>query len=414
MLPELTQLNVKNNWQKTHLDNFVKMGWPSSKNEDWKFTSLSQMLKKPVEIALTAQGDDARHKMAPSIQGACRVVFRNGIYDSEMSGGNHSNIVISNLIEDDDAISFLNEASLSHHPVFNLTIAAMQSAILIDIDASKTEPISVIDLSFVGGLINQSSHPLVMIRIAKNATVRISETHASKNGLSAPIVILQLDDGAVCDHVRCQIADLDSSQLGLSLVNQNTGSDYRSFSLTSGGDISRTEMHLNLNGENASCHLSSIYLGCEDQHMDITTRLYHNVANCKSEQVIRGVLDDRARGVFQGKIRVAPDAQKTDGQQMTRALLLSRETEADTKPELEIFADDVVCSHGATIGEIDEHQLFYLVSRGIPVMQARSMLIEAFLIGTLSQIRVPELESQVEYYIQDWISNSAQMSALDY
>ena len=227
MLPELTQLNVKNNWQKTHLDNFVKMGWPSSKNEDWKFTSLSQMLKKPVEIALTAQGDDARHKMAPSIQGACRVVFRNGIYDSEMSGGNHSNIVISNLIEDDDAISFLNEAPLSHHPVFNLTIAAMQSAILIDIDASKTEPISVIDLSFVGGLINQSSHPLVMIRIAKNATVRISETHASKNGLSAPIVILQLDDGAVCDHVRCQIADFDSSQLGLSLVNQNKGSDYR-------------------------------------------------------------------------------------------------------------------------------------------------------------------------------------------
>ncbi len=412
MLPELSQLEVKNNWQKTHIDNFVKMGWPSSKNEDWKFTSLLQMLKKPLEIALTAQGDISSHKIAPSIQGACRIVFRNGVYDFEMSAANNSNIVISNLIEDDDATAYLNEAPLSHHPVFNLTLGAMQSAILVDIYASETEHMSVIDLSFVGGLINQSSHPLVMIRVAKDAEVAILETHASKNGLSAPIVILQLDNGAVCDHVRCQVAELDSSQLGLSLVNQNTGSYYSSFSLSSGGDISRAETHLNLDGENASCHLSSVYLGCQDQHMDITTRLYHNVANCKSEQVIRGVLDDRARGVFQGKIRVAPGAQKTDGQQMTRALLLSRETEADTKPELEIFADDVVCSHGATIGEIDEHQLFYLVSRGIPVMQARSMLIEAFLIGTLSEIRVPELEKQVKYYIQDWIANSAQMSAL--
>ena len=413
MLPELRQLEVKNKWQKTHLDRFMKMGWPSSKYEDWKFTSLSQLLKKPVEIALTAQGDDSRGKMAPSIEGAYRVVFRNGIYDCDMSGGNHSNIFMSNLIEDDNAMAQLNEAPLSHHPVFNLTLGAMQSAILVDIDASETKNIAIIDLSFIGGFVGQSSHPLVMIRVAKNAKVEILETHAGKNGLSAPIVFLQLDDGAVCDHVRCQVADMASSQLGLSIVNQNTGSDYRNFSLSSGGDISRAEMHLNLNGENASSHLSSIYLGCKDQHMDITTRLYHNVAFCKSEQVIRGVLDDRARGVFQGKIRVAPDAQKTDGQQMTRALLLSRETEADTKPELEIFADDVLCSHGATIGEIDEHQLFYLVSRGIPVMQARAMLIEAFLIGTLSQIRVPELERQVEYYIQDWISNSAQMSALD-
>ena len=100
------------------------------------------------------------------------------------------------------------------------------------------------------------------------------------------MVNLLLDDGAVCDHVRCQVADMASSQLGLSVVNQNTGSDYRNFSLSSGGDISRAEMHLNLNGENASSHLSSIYLGCKDQHMDITTRLYHNVAFCKSEQVI--------------------------------------------------------------------------------------------------------------------------------
>ena len=411
MLPDITNIEVKNSWQKTHLDKFMKMGWPSSKIEDWKFTSLSKMLKKPVEAGLNTKGDVSQ--ITPNVQGAYRVVFRNGVFDSELSGGKNTSVVIGNLLDDASAIACIKQAALPDHPVFNLTLGAMQSAVVIDISETHSENIALLDLSFVGGVINQSSHPLVMIRVAQNAKLKILETHASKNGVSAPIVFLNLENGAVCDHLRCQVADLDKTQLGLSLVNQNSHSDYRSFSLSSGGDISRTEMHLNLNGENANCHLSAIYLGCKTQHMDITTRLYHNVANCKSEQVIRGVLDDRATGVFQGKIRVAQNAQKTDGQQMTRALLLSRETEANTKPELEIFADDVVCSHGATIGEIDDHQLFYLVSRGIPVMQARAMLIEAFLIDTLSQIRLPLLKEQAEYYIQDWITNSAQFSALN-
>ena len=411
MLPELANIEVKNSWQKTHLNNFIKMGWPSSKNEDWKFTSLLQMLEKPLKVDLNTQGDRDQKKI-PLIQEASRVIFRNGVFDSDLSRDRNTNVLISDLFEDDYAIAQLRQVPLDNHPIFNLTLGATQSAILIDIVETNSEHVTLLDLSFMGGVTNQTSHPLVMIRVAKNTKLKILETHVSKNAISAPIVVLNLEDGAVCEHLRCQVADLDTTQLGLSLVNQNSSSDYRSFSLSSGGNISRTEMHLNLNGENATCNLSAIYLGCKTQHMDITTRLYHNVANCKSEQVIRGVLDDRARGVFQGKIRVAPGAQKTDGQQMTRALLLSRETEANTKPELEIFADDVVCSHGATIGELDEHQLFYLTSRGIPITQARSMLIEAFLIGTLSQIRSPQLKEQAEYYIQDWITNSAQFSAI--
>ena len=413
MLPNIHNDDVKNIWQKTYLDSFLAQGWPSSKNEDWKFTSLSQLLTDSFDIALELGGDIAE-KQAPKLPGnkhKYSLIFRNGVLDSELSHAGDENVRFSNLLDDDHALSLLKNNLLENHPIFNLTLGAMQSAVLIDVSETQVEQTPLIDLSFVGGIRKQSAHPVVVIRVAEKAQVKISEFHASANGLSAPIIVVDLAKGAVCDHIRCQVADLDTSQLGLSLVNQDAESDYNNFSFSSGGDVSRAEMHLNLNGENAQCKLSAIYLGREDQHLDITTRLYHNVANCTSDQIIRGVLDDRARGVFQGKIRVAQDAQKTDGQQMTRALLLSRETEADTKPELEIFADDVVCSHGATVGEIDENQLFYLVSRGIPTAQARAMLIEAFLIDTLTHIRAPELSEQVQFHIQDWVLKSALLSA---
>lgn len=410
MLPEFDNFEVKNRWQKVHIDRFLKSGWPSSKNEEWKFTSLHHLVHKPFKIGLNLNGI-VESKSAPSIKGANQLLFRNGILDSQLSEVDSDDLVINNLLDNPSASVFLNQTKLKQHPVYNLTLGAMQSATVIDIDNASSKQTPLIELFFTGGLIKQSSHPVVVVRLAKNSKVNILETHSSYNGLSAPIIFIELGEGSVCNHVKCQVADLDSIQLGLTLINQEKDSDYRNFTLSSGGCISRSELHLNLNGEEATCHLSAIYLGCKQQHMDVTSRLYHNVANCKSEQIIRGVLDDRARGIFQGKIRVAPEAQKTDGQQMTRALLLSRETEADTKPELEIFADDVICTHGATVGELDENQLFYLVSRGIPSIKARAMLIEAFLIDTLSQIRAPELKKQAEYYIQDWVSKSTKLSS---
>lgn len=410
MLPELDNFVVKNRWQKVYIDRFLKSGWPSSKNEEWKFTSLHHLVQKPFEIGLNVNGIAERNS-APVIKGANQLIFRNGIFDSQLSEVGSTDLVIGNLLDNPSASVFLNQTSLKQHPVFNLTLGAMRSATVIDIDNTSSNKTPLIELFFTGGLIKQSSHPVVVVRLAKGSKVNIVETHASCNGLSAPIIFVELSDGSVCNHVKCQVADLASIQLGLTLVNQEKDSDYRNFTLSSGGYISRSELHLNLNGEDATCHLSAIYLGCKEQHMDITSRLYHNVANCKSDQIIRGVLDDRAKGIFQGKIRVAPEAQKTDGQQMTRALLLSKETEADTKPELEIFADDVICTHGATVGELDENQLFYLVSRGIPLIKARAMLIEAFLIDTLSQIRIPELKKQVEYYMEDWLTKSTKFSS---
>ena len=159
-----------------------------------------------------------------------------------------------------------------------------------------------------------------------------------------------------------------------------------------------------MQGDEADCQLSAIYMGRGSQHQDITTFMDHAVANCTSNQIIRGVLDDTSRGVYQGKVHVAPDAQKTDGQQMSRALLLSRKAEADAKPELEIYADDVICAHGATVGELDATQLFYLTSRGIPYEIARSMLIEAFLIDTIETIENETLAGLLRPVAEAWLA----------
>ena len=156
-------------------------------------------------------------------------------------------------------------------------------------------------------------------------------------------------------------------------------------------------------GEFADCQLSAIYMGRGSQHQDVTTYMDHAVPNCTSNQIIRGVLDDTARGVYQGKVHVAPDAQKTDGQQMARALL-SRKAEVDAKPELEIYADDVICAHGATVGELDATQLFYLTSRGIPEDIARAMLVEAFLVDTIETIENETLAGLLRPVAESWLT----------
>ncbi len=153
---------------------------------------------------------------------------------------------------------------------------------------------------------------------------------------------------------------------------------YDGFVLSVGARLARHEVRAELAGRHIEYGINGVYLGAGDQHHDLTTFIDHAMPNGTSHEMVKGVLTGRARGVFQGKILVRPDAQKTDGFQMNRALLLSRDAEVDSKPELEIYADDVKCSHGATVGELDDDQLFYLTARGIPPARARALLVEAY------------------------------------
>jgi Fe-S cluster assembly protein SufD len=170
----------------------------------------------------------------------------------------------------------------------------------------------------------------------------------------------------------------------------------------SGGDIARSETQVRMTAPDAEAYLNAVYLGRHDQMRDVTSRIDHDAPDGKSFQRIHGILDDRAKAVFQGKVKVARYAQKTDGNQMSRTLILSRQAEANTKPELEIYADDVTCSHGATIGEMDADQLFYLKSRGISDEDARQLLIEAFLVDVIDELGAPQRDWLMAA-IQAWI-----------
>jgi Fe-S cluster assembly protein SufD len=210
--------------------------------------------------------------------------------------------------------------------------------------------------------------------------------------------------GARLEQVKVQTDGKATTHLAATGVMLGAGASIDGFSLSTGGRLARLETHVCFAGKGADCNLSAIYMGRGEQHQDITTYMNHAVPNCTSNQIIRGVLDDRSRGVYQGRVHVAPDAQKTDGQQMARALLLSRKAEVDAKPELEIYADDVVCAHGATVGELDATQLFYLTSRGIPQDVARAMLIEAFLIDTIETISNDTLASILRPVAEAWMA----------
>jgi Fe-S cluster assembly protein SufD len=174
------------------------------------------------------------------------------------------------------------------------------------------------------------------------------------------------------------------------------------FALTTGAALSRHAVTVSLTAPEAQARLHGVYLLREAQHGDTTTLIHHQAPQTTSNEHYRGVLDGRARGVFQGKIIVAPHAQKTDGRQMSRVLLLSDQAEANNKPELEIYADDVQCSHGATIGQLDDTALFYLRSRGIPQAQARALLIEAFITEVIESISTEAGRAIVLQRAQEW------------
>jgi Fe-S cluster assembly protein SufD len=216
-----------------------------------------------------------------------------------------------------------------------------------------------------------------------------------------------LDRGARLTHVKLQDESAEAFHIAHGTVRLAAGARYEALILQGGAALARNAVRVELAGESASCALAGLYLGRDRQHLDNTLEVLHAAPQTASKQLFKGVLADRARGVFQGRIVVERDAQKSDGQQLTRTLLLSDRAEIDTKPELEIYADDVKCSHGAAAGDIDEDALFYLRARGIDRMAARRMLIEAFFGETLQEVESEALRRALGGRVDRWLAGLA-------
>lgn len=368
-------------------------GWPDRKNEAWKFTPLAS--RGLSELTPAQQRDPAELAVANGTD----LSFVNGFAVSEMTS--HQGISVEALsAENDVAAGYLARLPQDHH-LTRLALSHVGAAVKITVTAAASQE-KPFHIEFSGDGDGLSAHPFIVISVEAGASFCLRETHHSSLGLSAPLILIDIADGGRLDHIRLQNDSAVSTHLSLTHMTVGASASVNSFSLVRGGVLSRMETHVDFAAEQGDLVLSSVYLGTDEQHHDITTVIGHEKPHCTSHQLIRGVLADSSHGVFQGKVRVAPDAQKTDGQQMSRALLLSRDAVADAKPELEIFADDVVCSHGATVGELDETLMFYLKSRGIPFNEARAMLIEAFVADAVSDISNAELADVIGPEIQSW------------
>jgi len=246
-------------------------------------------------------------------------------------------------------------------------------------------------------------HPRHSIHLGEGAKLTLVEVSAGQGAyLVNTVAEIHVAPGAHLTHIRLQDEAVTAFHVSTTYADIEAGAIYDSFTLNLGSRLSRTEVHAQLTGAGAIAHLNAAQILAGSQHADFTSVVGHAAPGCTSRQTVKNVLADRSRGVFQGKIEVARDAQKTDGYQMNQALLLSPYAEVDSKPELEIFADDVKCSHGATVGELDAEQLFYLRSRGIPDPEARSILVRAFLAEALELVADDAIRSMLEAAVEQW------------
>jgi Fe-S cluster assembly protein SufD len=270
-----------------------------------------------------------------------------------------------------------------------------------------------LELVFVAtkSAVAQESRVTLRLELGANARLTLIEHHISQGVGTAHVALcdatILLQEQAKLLHAKFQQLDTDDYHLAQTKISVAKGAYYDHFAMTTGAALSRHDIAVTLVGAEAQAQLHGVYLQRRAQHTDTTMIVDHAAPNTSSRTVYKGVLDDRACGVFQGKILVRPNAQKTDGQQMTRALLLSGQAEADSKPELEIYADDVKCGHGATVGQLDETALFYLRSRGVPLDAARALLIAAFAGEVIEQLTMPALRAYAAELAQRWHGESA-------
>jgi Fe-S cluster assembly protein SufD len=413
-LPWLAQL------RESALTRFAESGLPTPKQESWKYTSLRPLEK----VGFGADGApracisiDKAPSLLPAASDHHRLVFVDGHYRADLStaGKLPAGAQLTTLREllgrePDWLAAQLGRAEGKTQPLLALNTAMMMNGFVLRLAKGTVlhEPIEVVHLGGAGDR-PLAYHPrnLVVLEAGSQATLIEHYTHL---GEEQPYYAnigtdVHLAEGAVLHHYKLQAEAANAFHTATVQAEVAAGALYDAFGMSTGARLSRNEIAVRLMGEEARCHLNGAYLLRGEQHCDNTTRIDHEVPNTACSEIFKGVIDDSARAVFQGKIVVHRDAQQTNGHQLSKVLLLSDKAEIDTKPELEIYADDVACSHGATAGDLDHDALFYLRARGIPEATARAMLIEAFLAESVHNIAAqglcPALMSSIGHWLAD-------------
>ena len=380
-------------------------GWPTPRDEAWHYTNLRSLAGLEFHEPVSDRDIGARLiSLLPAVVGP-RLIFVDGRFRADLSV----------LPQDIEVGSFASAGEFgaltrpSRDRLVALNTMLAEDGTIIDVPAGCDGGFLMLAQLTSGQHRRVGSHPRHRLRLGAGARLVLLEVSAGEGEyLNNPVIEIEVGERAHLTHGRLQQDSLQAFHLGTIYVDTAAEGVYDGFSLALGGRLGRTEIHARLGGAEAAVHLNAAQIMGGTQVSDFTTAISHDAPNCASRQTVKSVLTGKSRAVFQGRIEVARIAQKTDGYQMNQALLLSPDAEINSKPELEIYADDVKCSHGATVGALDPEQLFYLRSRGISADMARMMLVRAFLTDAFEAVTHEGLRAVFEHAVEGWWDTTGQ------
>jgi Fe-S cluster assembly protein SufD len=400
--------------RRAAMDHFARTGFPTAREEEWRFTPVS-----PIAQATWRSGgvggieDVAREQLTPFVFGHsewCTLVFVNGEYAPALSspGSLPEGVLVANLadaLRNGNGTEILERhltryARIEESPFTALNTAFLRDGGLIHVPAGTDLPHPV-NLVFVttpdaaGAVI----HPRNLVIVERNSRASLVESYVTlapgARYWTNPVTEVWTGANSWVEHTRIQRESEAAFHVATTQVEVSRDSHYRSFSMAMGANLARHNLNARLGDQNSEALLYGLYITHGNQVVDNHTVLYHDHPNCHSWEVYKGILDGHSHAVFNGKVFVKPEAQKTDAKQTNRNLVLSDHAKVDTKPQLEIFADDVRCTHGATVGRLDEMALFYAQSRGLPAEEARRVLTYAFAAEVIDEVSLQPVRDEL-------------------
>jgi Fe-S cluster assembly protein SufD len=396
---------------------YDRVGLPHRRIEDWKYTDLRALMREVLPLAPVPDAAALKRAAAAvklqAIKGARPLVLVDGVFVPKLSevGGLEKGLTVRTLRDVLEAGDATLQAQLlapdNDNPMVALNSAMMTDGVVIDIANGVVlkQPLQVIHVAT--GATPAAMFTRSLLKLGKDAGVTLVESYIAADGTKAYQVhdslVVTIGDNSRLDQVRLVEDSREAFNISSAVVTLGAHAHFNTFGMTSGAAVSRYQATIAFAGEGSRVETNGVNLLNGRQHADTTLFMDHAVPNCASREVFRAVADDRGHSVFQGRIIVRPDAQKTDAKMMTRALLLSDDAEADNKPELEIFADDVTCGHGATTGALDESLLFYLRARGLSEKEAQALLIQAFVGEAIESIANDDLRELAIAAAQRWL-----------
>jgi Fe-S cluster assembly protein SufD len=391
------------------MERFETLGFPTTADEQWRFTSVAPIAEASFVLAAGAS-EPERAGVAPFLLGdlaVAELVFVDGRFASGLSTqGAPDGIRVESLASALSTDAGRLEAHLSPRAgVESRTFVALNTAFLADgavisvpPGTVQSRPIHVLSVS--GGAAEASmTHPRALIVVGDGAEVSIVESYVGRDDdayFTNAVTEIVVGENATVDHYRMQRESCSGYHVGTTEVTAAANATYRSHAFDFGGLLVRNDLVVKLDGEGGECLLDGLYVVDRRRLIDNHTTIDHAMPHCGSREMYKGILADRARAVFNGRIIVRPGAQKTDAKQTNKALLLSEEAQVNTQPQLEIFANDVRCTHGAAVGQMDDDAIFYLRSRGLSLEHARRLLLQAFAAGVLDRIPFAPLRTLAE------------------